>query len=53
MQELLSRAQRTAKDMEAVLSRRPSRAEIAAELGVEIEKLNEVYDYVQVGAGRG
>ncbi|KAI8463701.1 MAG: chloroplast RPOD [Monoraphidium minutum] len=47
MQELLSRVQRTSKEMEATLRRRPSRAEIAAHMGVEPDKIDEMYDYLQ------
>ncbi|KIY97969.1 RNA polymerase sigma factor rpoD [Monoraphidium neglectum] len=47
MQELLSRAQRTSKEMEAQLMRKPTRAEVAQQMGVEVEKLDETYQYLQ------
>jgi RNA polymerase sigma factor (sigma-70 family) len=48
MQELLSRVQRTTKEMEASLRRRPTRAEVAGFMGIEPVKLEELYAYLQV-----
>lgn len=47
MQDLLSRAQRTARELEAELGRKPSRGEVARRMGVEVEKLDETYEHLQ------
>lgn len=51
MQELLSKVQRVGKELEQDLRRKPSRAEVAMAMGIEPEKIEEMYDYLQVGAG--
>lgn len=54
MQELLSRVQRTSKQMEGDLRRKPTRAELAAHMNVNEGKLEEMYSYLQVwGGGMG
>ncbi|KAI8473585.1 MAG: hypothetical protein J3K34DRAFT_518876 [Monoraphidium minutum] len=43
IRDLLRRAERASRSLEAAMRRRPSRAEVAAELGVEEGLLDEVY----------
>jgi DNA-directed RNA polymerase sigma subunit (sigma70/sigma32) len=50
MQDLLSRAQRTERELEASLRRKPSTGEVARAMGIEEDKLAEAYQFVTVGA---